>query len=451
MRRHVSSLALLLCTGCFSAHPADGSSGARLEVLVWEPEDGSGAFVEGLFDRELEMTCRFTHLPDGSSRCIPTDALPLAFEDAGCTRPLLRDDCLEEGAWVSGLSWSGTFAVCGRTVAAQETSPGRVGVRVSVARVHGFDVSGECVPLEDAEGPWRRLEPVASERFVAGRQARRPVPGRDDVEVTGFEGVDGSFEPRGFWDARREDHCWTWPSAGERAPCIPRRSGHVDRGGERCARRLVSQPGCPEARVDVWYEVEHGACGPEVVDLYRRGEPVPSASVEACGIAVDDETWAEAVPLEDDAVVWFPSTATGSGRLRPFPGRAPGNLWLVRPRGLYLDTELGFECVPRRVDGVFRCLPAGAPAPLFADPGCTEPATSTRTAPAPACLGFLTISEPTACGAWSHRVMQIAEPLDQAFRRDADGSCAPLPADVDVAFHRLEPVPMERLAALRRR
>ena len=89
MRRHVSSFALLLCSGCFNAHPIDeGSSGTRLELIAWEPEDGTGIHATSFFDRELGVECAWSYDLDAEEwRCLPRPSGRLVFLDADCGHP----------------------------------------------------------------------------------------------------------------------------------------------------------------------------------------------------------------------------------------------------------------------------------------------------------------------------------------------------------------------------
>ncbi|MEC7521191.1 MAG: hypothetical protein VYE22_15040 [Myxococcota bacterium] len=464
MRRHVSSFALLLCTGCFNTHPIDeGSSGTRLELIAWEPEDGTGIHATSFFDRELGVECVWWYDLDAETwRCLPRPSGRLVFLDADCGQAAAHGCAAGDAPFFTGRRFEARTNECGGSFGYAPSLPFRTGARRTVDRVFERDPEGECVagatgPLEVVE-----LEPMPNDAFVSGAPRPRPRDGDDRIGEVVLAGDDGSELWMGHYDHERGAACAMLIASG-RFPCVPETSGNTTgptRCGEAFGVTYEARPECGREPPQLAVETEYDACGRAVdARVYRHGARLSEARVEACIDRPTEHIYTELIDATDE-VAWLENEAEGTGRLRALPDRPRYvESWSLGTLGSHFDTELGEECSPVVVNGVMRCLPVLARAmdedDLFADAACSEPALGARDASCSAWTYVARSDTDGPCLDWSGRdYYRIGERLDVAYRRDDTGACvvweADGPGERDHGAFRVAPVPDDTFVAFRR-
>ncbi|MEC7521190.1 MAG: hypothetical protein VYE22_15035 [Myxococcota bacterium] len=459
MRRHVSSLALLLCAGCFNAHPIDeGSSGTRLELIAWEPEDGTGIHATSFFDRELGVECRYSaETATGRYRCRPRPMTQLLFLDSGC-RETVTPSCLAEAhAMVSAWRRAGPSPGCG-VPAPHYVASYRVGESVTAARTWRLGIDGACEETDGSFTDLVRLSELPDEMFVAAEESVRP---RDDDERLGdwiVTGEDGSEWRLGDYDHELGAACFGVLGTGP-IPCIVGVSSpRVVSGscGELYGWIASGTSECPARPPTLFHRADDGSCGgPGEVHVFRASAPLSADEAEAC--IAEPRPPGSYVTLNpaDDAVAWLPNEARGTGRLRAFAGR-PSSVTYLSRFGLYLDTELNIECNPDALHGVMRCLPSAAVGTsyLYEDPGCTLPAVYLHEETGCSRFAYALQDEDdgdTCTDYQARQYYRVGSRLERAYEASSGGCEEWVPPSPEAYAARLEAVPDETFARFRRR
>ena len=460
----VAPLLALLCTGCFSVHPLEeGESGARLELIAWAPEDGSGVHATHFFDRELGVECRFRWDYDADEwRCLPNAHARPIFLDASCREPAAHACATAGESFVTaGRLEDRTHACGGGGFAVDVSTPARVLDERVVERAWQLDPSGACVELELDDQRVSALEPLPLDMFVRGELRPRPREGSERVGRRVIAGEDGSELVLGHYDHELGAACYVATIADGPLPCVVESVGNAydsrECGGPWGIVReaLLPSSGCEITPTELFLTTETNECGlSAAAQIHRAGEPVPRETVEAC---IERPTTATYVTLVDasDEVAWIDNEPEGTGRVRRFRGR-PDVASYVGSHGDFYDEALGVECTALDLHGTKRCLPVLARPlgsdPLYADDACEERVARQHTSTA--CASFTyhwQRGAPSACADYSDRTYyRVGEAIDVAFERDEDGACVPVELRMGERVHRLEAVPDETFAAFRR-
>ena len=452
----VAPLLALLCTGCFSAHPLEeGESGARLELIAWAPEDGSGVHVEGLFDRELAVRCGYRSMADGNLRCLPSPSRRLMFTDDWCARPAAAIAAGCDPTYVTAGRLTPVDTGCGGTIWRFSGAGYRVRDRVDAERLFELDDTGACVEATSRpEGELRALERMADEQFVSAELVVGERSGVERLGATYLVGDDGSRFWNSFYDHGREDFCVPFGARSGPIPCLVGRWGIArdpsgDCGGPLVERVEASCALFPPTEEFVSARFDETGCAVEEVTVYGAGEEIPAESL-TCSVR-EDATFHRPVELPEGRVATLSNRPEGTGRLRRIRGRTA---WMASyppfHLGTFEDASLGGDCAPRDVNGVMRCVPARAHqvAPVYADAGCSEPASVESSSECSEYRWWFE-SEPGCLGGAS-QFFRVGPETEAGFERDEDGACVPVELRMGERVHRLEAVPDETFAAFRR-
>lgn len=448
---------LLLLAGCFGAHDAPSH---RVTPRTYAPEGGGEPIQLGWHDHELDVDCGFFQDEHGDRFCMPSEFIAsgpwLVYADAACTDAYapVEGECAPS-RFVLMLRYGEDWSGCGPRPADRPFAhyePYEVGEPATLDRGYRLERDGTCTPLEASEHEVRALRRIDPAELVRGAYVEPSGPG---LSLEAFMTEEGVVSHHGFVDRAlgRCDDPPPWrphraPPA--RVPCVfGGRSVVVLPGGGVCGDPygLHRQPECgpPDAHLAVDAEVDECSL-PTGYRLHQVGEVLDAEELpEGCSVP-DGTAYVSLEPAPDDAGVWRERVMLGDGRLQRY-GLSHDEL--VLGLALYQDTELGIPCTPSRTADGLVCAPGiemrlffDGPPDLFADAGCTAPATAIQCEPY--LQRHIGCGRPTLAA-----VYRTAEPVERAYRRDDSGACVEAELAEGVQARALEEIPLSSLARFR--
>ncbi len=329
--------------------------------------DGAEVFL-GFYDAELQVTCNFFQLEDGTYQCIPDPATPgiPGYADAGCAEPALST-CGDFDGYSEVI-----FGSCGLTLSATY----RLGDTLAGPP---YAVEGDACVEQDAVFPdLRAMSPLETGGFVHGTRENVPVSG--SLGVRRVVGDDGSSVTIGLtrdgYDCTPtvlagEVRCVdTWPATRfdvgvyADASCSGQEVGLF--GSRDCALPPSEKPG-----LLAQYSLDDTCALPRLFELGDEIEHAYAASDTCRELASDRRFALVGAEIAPGDLPLVARVELGSGRLRALSWGA-GDTPLLAQRRLH-DTTLDADCSPSvTATGGWRCVPDAYQSDLFADPECTE-------------------------------------------------------------------------------
>jgi hypothetical protein len=350
-----------------STPPAPYVGGSRLLPVVLDAGDGAEVFI-GFYDAELQVTCNFFQLDDGTYQCIPDPSTPgiPTYADAACTEKALST-CGDFDGYSEVI-----FGSCGLTLSTSyrlgDTLDGPAYAVVGTA----------CVEQIELFPDLREMSPVATSGFVKGTRENVALSGSLGVRrIVGDDGSSVTFGlTRDGYDCTPtllagEVRCVdTWPATRfdvgvyADASCSGQAVGLF--GSRDCALPPYEKPGLLAE-----YSLTDSCAPPKLFELGDEIEHAYAAS-DACRELESEQRFAlVGAEIAPGDLPFVSRVERGTGRLRALSWGAGETPLLAQRR--FRDTTLDADCTPTvTATGGWRCVPEAYQSDIFADPECTE-------------------------------------------------------------------------------
>lgn len=338
--------------------PATHVAGTRLQAVIHRSDAGDQR-LDHWHDGELGFDCAFEQTSDGFA-CVPLKSIRSTigfYADSECTLPAVLDvPCSSQPAYAFERSES-----CGAVTVLRRTD--------EVADAYYLDGNGGCIN-QGLQGV--RYEELPLSSLVT---ATRTLV-EDDAALGHwvFEASDGTMQWAGPVELESLRSCVATEDGCLVDDVLATHKIDMHRS-DTCDSDGVALMGhgelCPEARFvrlrdggfgalgdplepnELWLTGDEGSCEPNLID---------GGSVREIR-AIEPED-APAIEVEDVA----------SGRLRLIAPRSTEGRLLGAPDRVWLDAQLGFECVYHRDREVTqRCVPLHSTEVYFSDDDCSQP------------------------------------------------------------------------------
>jgi hypothetical protein len=364
-------------------------AGTRLHVERIQAADGTDVALN-LYDTKIDAPCWFAPGEDSTFRCLPFHYVQnVAFEDSGCTRPvLLLSACETFGEW-AGQGMFGGYGVF--RVGPPTSSPATVWRPLTDAAGNTSCVPDDLPPNADAA---RALERITPDTFVAGTiETRAPPPYH--LGATYFVAEDGAQQRESLWDAKAGARCMIFPTQGGVRRCVNLDYPWVTPSfaDDQCTVPIYVEspyidPALPAPTMVVTFRnplpgQEGFACGSvasvlKVVSVYQ-GTRYDRSSGQGCApLAVQGSTTAYLLAPADVAAEVAPAVipdSRGGTRLKLSNLRElDGPAFEMGPENEIFDSRYGEVCSFVDTAVGLACVPSTNPAANgFTDNTCTTP------------------------------------------------------------------------------
>lgn len=369
-------------------------SGTRLKVQGVETGDGLFVPSADLFDSQMNVSCSYRQMTDGSIRCAPrTAAIVRGFSDDQCqnrvalvpkgTCPALRPQYADE-ATGKGID------TCDLRV-----SYSKLGQALTLAKTYERNTAGVCVEtVFDSSKDYFAVQKMPDTDFVAGKIV--DVAASASIAVSVFEGEDGSRIRRALTNVARNKPCQIAIASADGKPrCTPRTGTSLGlyRTDATCMTRLALGLGCslPDDPDDDTAAVLFGQrekCGPLTkMQAFTRGArrsameyyTTNEADAGACdgprtsGTLVTYDVGPEIPSASQPEVERAPPIATQ--RIAIETAYLSEGVKLLDSFLALRDTRDNVPCeFTKATDGTLRCLPTSISGNFFfSDPQCKVP------------------------------------------------------------------------------
>jgi hypothetical protein len=373
--------------GCPTEHTVPPSiaawfeSGTRLRAHVLDGGDGAALLVDWR-DTELDETCAFIDLEDGTKRCVPIPsnaAYRVVFSDAGCTVPAAI-------AYATPLDYvHEPLPSCSQSAIRVHTGGTELGSLVAYQRI-----DGACIGETISGGTLFSLDAVDTTRFVS---ATVTLEQRGALAVEVLTAEDGAKQLGRAIDRDRAQPCTVSLVDFEETELFPRclpPNEHIvdgyfttrDCSSDDGGAFYCSFDGCAAPPLGI-RRTPSDACATPTFRLFEIGPAVPSFAdrmSEGC-VEVSFGPCTFHPPAAEIAPELFPELADGAlgtGRLRALVRTAAGDPRPILGRNLFRDQERGELCRPMRFDDdVLRCVsidakPINYSETNYSDATCTQ-------------------------------------------------------------------------------
>lgn len=441
-------LAAVIAGACATDHTVPPSSatlfesGTRLRAHVLDGGDGAAVFVDW-WDSELDETCAFMDVVDGSKRCVPIPvhtSYRVVFADSACTVPAVL-------AFATPLDYAfETLPSCSEAVVRVH----RVGAEIG-STVAYQSVDGACTSEPISGAVLFSLEPVDTTRFVS---ATVGLERRGGLSVEVLTAEDGAKQLGRTIDTERMQPCTTRIADSEATAlfprCVPQSEWIVDgyftspdcSSGEGGAF-YCSFEGCDAPALAV-RRTPSDACATPVFQLFEIG-PAERSYADRPSEGCVEVTFGPCTfhpPRTEIAPGTFPEIADGAlgtGRLRALVRTAAGDARPILSRNLFRDEERAELCRPMMFDDdVLRCVSIDAKVINSYETHYTDAACTRRIVAGAACGGpppyALEVDSPEGeidSNAPVRALHRVGAPYTGAAFRLFEGACSPIEPATD--------------------